>query len=298
MALNCCLPSLLVSTAIGSFLCPPGFAGPRGLGALVREGSALPEALRGARHSRELRNARRARPYVYPGRAVATQPVLLVPGFMAGDWSLIRLASYLRHHDYRTYRSDISVNIGCTAEAADRLEQRLEAIAARRGQKVTIVGHSLGGMLARGLAVRRPDLVDSIVTMGSPVLAPGAVHEALQLQTRLLTVLTKAGFGGMMSADCVAGPCARASWEESRRPLADGVGFTAIYSKRDGIVDWRSCVDPIALPVEVRTSHCGMAVDPVVFDHVLYALREHRLTQATRAAGRPGAAGRLHAVNR
>jgi triacylglycerol lipase len=54
------------------------------------------------------------------------------------------------------------------------------------------------------------------------------------------------------------------------------VGFTAIYSKRDGIVDWRACVDPAAEAVEVRASHVGMAVDPRVIDHVLAALTRHR----------------------
>ena len=51
------------------------------------------------------------------------------------------------------------------------------------------------------------------------------------------------------------------------------MGFTAVYSRRDGIVDWRACVDPLAVPVEVTTSHCGMAFDPHVIDHVSAALR-------------------------
>jgi hypothetical protein len=53
-----------------------------------------------------------------------------------------------------------------------------------------------------------------------------------------------------------------------------GVDFTAIYSRRDGIVDWRACVDPLATPVEVRSSHLGMAVDPSVVRAVRRALTE------------------------
>ncbi len=52
-----------------------------------------------------------------------------------------------------------------------------------------------------------------------------------------------------------------------------GVGFTSIWSKRDGIVDWRACVDPLAESIEVATSHIGMAVDPRVIDHVVATLR-------------------------
>ncbi len=131
------------------------------------------------------------------------------------------------------------------------------------------MGHSLGGMLARGLAARRPDLVEGIVSLGSPVLAPGAVHRVLAWDARMLSRLTQAGLGGMMGADCFGGECARLSFEESHLPIDPEVGFTAIYSKRDGIVDWRACVDPAAHTIEVSTSHCGMAVDPVVMDHVL-----------------------------
>jgi triacylglycerol lipase len=227
-------------------------------------------------------------PYAGSHRVTAHDPVLLVPGFMAGDTTLKAMAMFLRHHGYRTYRSQIHLNVGCTRDAADRLEQRIETIAIRRGRKVTIVGHSLGGMLARGLASRRPDLVEGIISMGSPVLAPGAVHKVLSWDAEMLSRLTRAGFRGMMSSDCFGGECARLSFEESQLPIDPDLGFTAIYSKRDGIVDWRACLDPAAEHLEVRTSHVGMAVDPIVMDHVLRALREQQVRRASRQAD-PGA---------
>jgi triacylglycerol lipase len=138
------------------------------------------------------------------------------------------------------------------------------------------VGHSLGGMLARGLAVRRPDLVSGIVTMGSPMLAPGAHHAMLTRGVDMLTRLSRAGLPGLMSEECVAGTCARQSFDESREPMPQGVGFTAIYSQRDGIVDWRACVDPEARAVEVTASHVGRAVDPRVIAHVVGALNRAR----------------------
>jgi len=60
-------------------------------------------------------------------------------------------------------------------------------------------------------------------------------------------------------------------------PVPEAVAFTALYSRRDGIVDWRACVDPLARPVEVRASHVGMAVDPRVIEHVVAALERHRM---------------------
>jgi len=267
---------------MGDFLRPEGFLGPRGLRALSREGSAALEAARFVRRSRDERRARARSSYAGAGRPAGLEPVLLVPGFMAGDATLAGMAALLRGAGYRTYRSHIHVNVGCTREAADRLERRLESIAIRRGRKVSIVGHSLGGMLARGLAARRPDLVHGIVSMGSPILAPGAVHGVLAWDAEMLTRLARAGFGGLMSEDCVAGSCARASFEESRAALDEATGFTTVYSRRDGIVDWRACLDPAADAVEVTTSHLGMAFDPVVFDVVRAALDDQRVVRASR----------------
>lgn len=266
---------------MGDFLKPAGFVGPQGLRALAREGSVVAEAARYVRRTRSDRKALAALPYVGHHRPSTAEPVLLIPGFMAGDYTLAPMATMLRNAGYRTYRSHIRMNMGCTREAADRLERRIEAIAERRGRKVSIVGHSLGGMLARGLAARRPDLINGIVSMGSPVLAPGAVHDVLARDAEMLTRLSRAGFGGLMSEDCIAGSCARASFEETQAPLDPAVGFTAIYSQRDGIVDWRACVDPAASPVEVTASHVGMALDPRVFDVVRDALEGHRRSRVS-----------------
>ncbi len=268
---------------MGDFLRPAGFLGPQGLKALSREGSVVGEAARFVRRTRTDRKARGIRPYAGHHWPASAEPVLLVPGFMAGDFTLAPMASMLRAAGYRTYRAQIGVNMGCTREAADRLERRIEAIATQRGRKVSIVGHSLGGMLARALAGRRPDLIHGIVSMGSPIMAPGAVHGVLQRDAELLTRLTRAGFRGLMSEDCIAGDCARSSFEETHAPLDPEVGFTAIYSRRDGIVDWRACIDPAAIAVEVTASHVGMALDPQVFDAVHAGLEGQRLTRINRA---------------
>lgn len=75
-----------------------------------------------------------------------------------------------------------------------------------------------------------------------------------------------------MGADCTSGECARLSWEQGRVPLLPGVAFTSVYSRRDGVVDWRSCLDPQTSAVEVSTSHLGMAFDPVVLGIVTASL--------------------------
>jgi pimeloyl-ACP methyl ester carboxylesterase len=257
---------------LGSFLLPHGFRRPA-VREVVREVSVVAEAARYAALHRAERSTARATAYALRSANRGGDPVLLVPGFMAGDYSLAGMARVLRSRGYRTYRSRISANVGCTLNAAAALEARIESIAIRRGTRVSLVGHSLGGMLARGLAVRRPDLVAGIVTMGSPMLAPGAHHVSLARSVDLLVRLNRAGMRNLMAEDCVAGQCAQESFTQARAALPADVEFTAIYSRRDGIVDWRACIDPVATAVEVRSSHLGMAFDPAVIAAVSAALR-------------------------
>ena len=256
---------------MAAFLTPDGFSQPS-VSAVLREGSVVTEVGRYAVQALSTRGTRRRTPYgARPTRA--SEPVLLVPGFLAGDSSLGLMSRTLRQQGFRTYRADIRANVGCTLAAAAQLEERLEEITQRRGSRVRIVGHSLGGMLARGVAARRPDLVAGIVTMGSPMLAPGAHHMSLARSVDLLVRLNRAGMRNLMAEDCVAGHCAQESFAQARAELPVDVDFTAIYSRRDGIVDWRACIDPVARAVEVRSSHVGMAFDPTVIAVVSTALR-------------------------
>jgi triacylglycerol lipase len=256
--------------AVASFLLPEGYRRPA-VAAVLREGGVVTEGVRYA--ARAAGRRRGAAPWAGGAPARGSDPVLLVPGFLAGDLTLALMARELRRAGHRTYRAHIHCNVGCTVEAAGRLERRIEQIAQRRESRVQLVGHSLGGMLARGLAARRPDLVSTVITMGSPMLAPGAHHVSLSTGVEVLTRLARAGLPGLMAEECVRGSCARQSFEESRQPLTPGVEFSAIWSRRDGIVDWRACVDPLARSVQVRASHLGMAVDPRTLDAVLAGLQ-------------------------
>lgn len=268
-----------MSDVLASYLLPDGFGRPA-LAALLREGSVVTEAGRLAVHRGATRRTRRRTPYASRSVARAAEPVLLVPGFMAGDWTLTQMAAGLRERGFRTYRSHIHANIGCTLNAAAQVEAHLERIAERRGSRVQVVGHSLGGMIARGIAVRRPDLVSGIVTMGSPMLAPAAHHKLLTRGVSVLNRLSAVGVPGVMSQECVSGSCAEISFMESRQSLHESVAMTNIYSRRDGIVDWRACIDSDGVAVEVRASHIGLAVDP----RVITVVGESLLQQSSRVS--------------
>src|SRR5512145_179139 len=104
------------------------------------------------------------------------RPVLLIPGFMAGDGSLSTMAKWLRANGYWTHRAGIRANVGCSQDACEQIEERLEALVARSGSKAAIVGQSRGGVLARVIATRRPDLVSGIVGLGAPTVGQLRVH--------------------------------------------------------------------------------------------------------------------------
>jgi triacylglycerol lipase len=191
--------------------------------------------------------------------------VLLVPGFMAGDVSLSMLSRWLERAGYVPLRSQVRLNVDCSRATVDRLTRLVEVATERDERPVTIVGQSLGGVFAKTVALRRPDLVAGVVALGSPLLAPTAAHPLLMADVTLLTALSRAGVRNVMRTDCVRGDCAQDSWLELQTPFPENVGFVSLYSRSDGIVDWHACLDAAAELVEVSSSHCGMAVNRQVY---------------------------------
>ncbi len=195
------------------------------------------------------------------------RPVLLIPGFLAGDRSLLVLARWLRRRGYRPLRAGIQSNRDCAERTLARLEERLEPGTA-------IIGQSRGGVLARALAVRRPELVRGVVALGSPILDQLDVHPLVHGVVRQVAALGDRGVGGMFSTECGAGTCCARFRTEIAAPFPRGVGFVSVYSRSDGIVNWRACLDPAARHVEVRSSHGGMNAHPGVYRALAEALPE------------------------
>jgi triacylglycerol lipase len=203
------------------------------------------------------------------------RPVLLIPGFMAGDGSLGTMAKWLRANGYRPRRAGIRANIACSEEACARLEERLEAFAERTGRTVAVVGQSRGGVLAAALAARRPDLVSGIVTLGAPTVGMLRVHPLVLVNVGLVGALGTGGVPGLFSLRCLRGHCCDRFRAALAGPFPDDVRYVAIYSRSDGIVHWRACLDPSADElVEVSASHIGMALNRGVYEHVARALAE------------------------
>ena len=235
---------------------------------------AVPPLWRETRVALEATGLRRSA--VWRGEGVVPgdgRPVLLIPGFLAGDGTLATMTHWLRTLGYRTRRAGIRANVGCSEEACARLEERLEAFADRTGQRIAIVGQSRGGVLARAVAVRRPDLVAGIVTLGAPSVSMLRVHPLVLLQVGVLGALGTSRVPGLLSMRCLRGSCCASFRADLVGPFPASVGYIAVYSRTDGIVDWRACLDPGADErVEIDASHCGMAVNEGAYSHVARAL--------------------------
>jgi triacylglycerol lipase len=210
-----------------------------------------------------LEMARLMRDPVWRGEGVPRgddRPVLLVCGFLAGDPSLTTMARWLSRNGHHPVRAGLRWNVGCLGETVDRLERRAKGLAQESGGRIAVIGQSRGGNCAKALAVRRPDLVDTVVSLGSPLLDQLDVHPSVWAQAHLIGTLGTLGMPGLLSAECRNGDCCTQAHGEVRAPLPDEVTMTSIYSRSDGIVRWRSCLDPDAELVEIQASHIGMAV--------------------------------------
>jgi triacylglycerol lipase len=217
------------------------------------------------RYGLELARLMADRDFLRPARRTSEPAVLLVPGFMAGDQSLGVLAGWLRRRGSRATRAGIVLNTDCAERAVGGIESRLRRLAEDADGRVVLIGQSRGGELARVVALRNPDLVSTLVMLGSPVLDPLSVAPAVYGAVRYVARLGDFGIPGMLSSECGNGRCCAAFREDLLAPLPSAVRAVAIYSRSDGIVSWDACLDPSAEHVEVESSHAGMSVNARVY---------------------------------
>jgi len=222
-------------------------------------------------------------------QAAAPSSVLLIPGFMTGDRHLGPMKRWLERAGHTTECAGIRLNVDCSEAAVARLERRLESFSAAQDRRVVLIGQSRGGLFARVLAVRRPDLVECIVTLGSPHIDPMRVHPGVWLQGAGLALLGSLGLRGVIRHSCRSGECCAAFRRDLRAPFPRDMGFFSLYSRKDGIVDWRACLDDAAKALEIDSTHCGMAVTPGTYrflDELLNHGPKPRVARSGRGATR------------
>ncbi len=201
------------------------------------------------------------------------RPVMLVPGFLAGDQSLTRMAVWLRAGGFLLTRSGIEWNTRCMEPTVIDLEQRLERAVEQTGKRALLVGQSRGGNIGRALATLRPDLVGSLVTLGSPLRDQLAVKPRTWATILTVGTLGTLGVPGLFSFRCLRGDCCVRTRAAVVAPFPRDVQFVSVFSRSDEVVNWEACLDPAAIQVEVDVSHVGMGFSREVWDAIAYELQ-------------------------
>ncbi len=202
--------------------------------------------------------------------------MVLVPGFLGTDAYLSQMHSWLGRIGYRPYFSGIGLNAECpNLLITQRLNDNIDKALFDTGEKIHLIGHSLGGIIARAVASQRPDDVASVITLASPfrgtVLHPTVLAAADAVRKRILEE-----HGPKVMPTCYTGHCTCDFLSSLRRTMPESVMETAIYTRADGIVDWRYCrTGDSETDYEVPGTHIGLA-----FNSSAYAIMARRLAMA------------------
>ncbi len=193
------------------------------------------------------------------------KPAMLIPGFLAGDASLSPMAKWLKRGGWTLAKSGVAWNVNCTQATVESIEARLESLVLQTGQKALIVGQSRGGAMGKVIAVRRPDLVDTLVTLGSPLNDHFDFHPRVWFGIGIIGGLGELGLPGFLSLDCASGDCCKETRLAYGRPFPQGVRFISFYSRGDNIVRYQACLHNSAEQIEIESSHLGMGLDSEVW---------------------------------
>lgn len=185
-------------------------------------------------------------------------PVLLLPGFAAGDATLRPLAGFLRTRGYAVETWGLGQNRGFNRKFVTALEQKLRFMHHKAGRKVSVIGWSLGGVFAFDLAHRLPDLVRGVYSLGSPMrLNPTQVEAPLAVKVLYRWLAHPLGPVAHMAM-------ARARLLEQPPTMPSA----CIYSATDGVIPAHAAVIENASAqhenLPVPGSHLGLGVNPMV----------------------------------
>jgi triacylglycerol lipase len=225
---------------------------------------------------------------VYLGQGVPHgdgSPVILVPGFLTTDAYLMEIYFWLRRIGYSPFLSRIGVNASCIQELTQRLDDRIVNVHTQTGRRVRLIGHSLGGLLARAIAARRPEIVSQLISLGTPIQAleaHPAIWAAAGFMRKVAAHLRHAEASGQSDhSSCLSESC---QCLPGRRPSPcppASVHRAALFTRSDGVLAWRNCLesDP-GLNYDVGGTHMGL-----VFNAHAYRIVATLLAGASRDRG-------------
>ena len=196
---------------------------------------------------------------VFRGRGVPRgdgRPVVLIPGFLAGDWTMRVMHEWLRRIGYEPYRSGIVLNIHHSERVLSGLRGVVAGIAAKSQSRVSIVGHSRGGLLAKVLSQREPENLEQVIGLGAPLADWTDVAALTHRAVGVVRTANELAYGRRLNAE------GRFTYDLKLPPA---VPTTSIYTKADEVVNFRSCLRPDIPAIPVWGTHNGLVVNPEVY---------------------------------
>lgn len=188
-------------------------------------------------------------------------PVILIPGALASDCSLLEMRLWLGRIGYRAYTSGIGRMVDCPDIMRDKLLKTIDRAYQETGQAVTLIGQSLGGMIARGAALKRPDKVKLVIMLAAPFRRPSA-HPFVM---KLIGLVHGRALNRHIRR--TENSCIKCFMDVMREPLP--MASAAIYTKTDPIVDWQNCVEEDeSRNYEVTGTHIGLSGNHQVYQIV------------------------------
>ena len=205
------------------------------------------------------------------------EPVIVIPGFLGSDTYLMEMHNWLRRIGYTPYYSRIGRNAECPDVLRERLFATIDEAQTENGAKVRLIGHSLGGLLARSAAQERPDQVSQVICLASPFndirVHPMVLAAADFVRDRIRG--QRKSEVNEQKQDCYTGSCTCGFASSLRSDFPDSVRRAAIYTETDGVVDWQSCVeDDEELNTKVSGTHSGLAFNPQVYRRIAKLLAD------------------------
>jgi pimeloyl-ACP methyl ester carboxylesterase len=226
--------------------------------------------------------------------------VVLIPGFLCPDHYLFPLRKWLGRIGYEAFFSGIRMNAECPNLLIQRcLNDTIEKALAKTGRKIHLIGHSLGGVIARSIAGQRPRDIASVITLGAPFRGTVAHSSILRAaETVRRRILKEHGTGVLPT--CYTGHCTCDFVDSLQRTVPPSVLETAIYTADDGVVDWRHCkTDNPEADFQVSGTHIGLAFNSSVYTIIANRLAQTHCTQNERGTNeRRTRGGRVRSVGR
>ncbi len=205
------------------------------------------------------------------------EPVVVVPGFMGTDLSMMELYWWLARIGYQPYYSGLGLNVDCPDASADTVLSVVRRAEQETGQRVHLLGHSLGALIARSVAFQHPELVDLLISLAAPFNDVAHVHPVLIEAMDAVRRGAGSNLTWSIAPACYSGHCTCPFTENIMRPQRPTFRRYALYASRDGLVLPESCMEEESeYNIGIPTSHYGIIYSGQAYREIARLLAESK----------------------